>query len=91
MAATLLADYAKPNVETVSTSPPGEPTRDSILAAFARARVPPQPVAQPRQTLPESPSPGRPWFAGPQPQEREELSEAAIDELLASFYVGNIA
>ena len=82
-------DYPTSDEEDPTTEAPpaehvralGEPTRNSILAAFAR--VPPQPAA------PQPPSP-RPWFAGPQPQPREDLSEEAVDELLAGYAVGNL-
>ncbi len=70
-----------------SDDPPPAAGREQILAAFARNRTPPPVAPQPAQP----PSPARPWFApGPQPQEQEDLSEAAIDELLAGFAVGNM-
>ena len=76
MAATLLADYAMPDAEAVSISPLGEPMRDSILAAFARNRVPPQPVPQPRP---------------PQRQaEPEPISEEGWEEIIAGFMAGTV-
>jgi hypothetical protein len=65
-------------------SSPGEPSRESILAAFARNRVPPQPAAP-------QPRPAQPQPRPPQRQaEPEPLSDAAIDELIAGWKAGNL-
>jgi hypothetical protein len=61
-------------------------TRDSILAAFARNRVPPQPVApQPRPAQPQ-----------PRPPERqaerqtEAISQEGWEELIAGYMAGMV-
>jgi len=87
-------DQAKaPEVATAATPPaddrPHVEGRASILAAFARNRVPPEPA--PRPSAPQPPSPDRPWFAGPQPpQPRPELSDQAIDEIVQGWKAGNV-
>jgi hypothetical protein len=81
MAATLLADYAMPDAEAVSRSPLGESTRDSILAAFARNRVPPQPVPQPQPSQPRPPQ---------RQAEREPISEEGWEEIIAGFMAGMV-
>jgi hypothetical protein len=60
------------------------PTRESVLAAFARNRVPPQPVApQPRPAQPQ-----------PRPPERrtepEPISDESWEELIAGFMAGMV-
>src|SRR5712672_2190961 len=78
-----------PEVETVSVSPeepdqmaPSEPTRDSILAAFARNRVPPQPAPQP-QPVPQPRPPQR-------QAEPEPISEEGWEEIIAGFMAGTV-
>jgi hypothetical protein len=68
------------NAGALGIEAPAQPTRDSILAAFARNRVPPEPVAPP-------PVPPRP--TEPEP-ERDEISEAGWDEICSGYYVGNL-
>jgi hypothetical protein len=65
----------------------GSPSRESILAAFARNRVPPQPVApQPRPPEPvPQPRPQR-QAAPAEPQ----MSEEAWEELVAGYVAGNV-
>ena len=55
---------------------PSEPTRDSILAAFARNRVPPQPVPQPRPAVRQA--------------EPEPISEEGWEEIIAGFMAGMV-
>jgi len=81
---------AEPAADDAKT--PGEPSRESILVAFNRK----PPVAglqgqkqehrDREQPKPATPQP-RPQ---PRPQVQTDLSEAAIDELLAGFAVGNL-
>jgi len=69
-----------------------QPTRESILGSFLRNRPQPQPAAPP-PAPPRSPQPQ------PRPPERqaerraepEPLNDAAVDELLAGYAVGNLA
>jgi translation initiation factor IF-3 len=81
--------------------PPAE-ARQSILAAFKRSPAPAQPAPKSQAPRPASPPPRpasppprpveRPWFTGEaQPQPREELSDAAVDELIAGWRAGNLA
>ena len=65
--------------------PPAVEGREAILRAFKRNGAQPQPAPQPQARPAE-----RPWFAGPQPEPREELSEATVEELCAGFAVGNL-
>jgi hypothetical protein len=69
---------AMPDVETVSTCP-GESTRESVLAAFARNRIPPQPAPQPR-----------PPQRRAEPAEPEPISQEGWEELIAGFMAGNV-
>jgi hypothetical protein len=62
-----------------ATTTNAAPTRDSIIAAFARNRVPLQPAApQPRPAQPQ-----------PRPPERqaepERMSEEALDEIVEAY------
>ena len=59
---------------------PSEPTRDSILAAFARNRVPPQPVPQP---VPQPRPPQR-------QAEPEPTSDDGWEEIIAGFMAGTV-
>jgi hypothetical protein len=59
--------------------------RASILRAFNRSSAP-QPVE-----LAAAQEPARPWFAPQAPQPHEELSEAAVDELIAGWRAGNLS
>jgi hypothetical protein len=61
-----------------------EPSRQSILAAFARNRTPPQPAPPPRSAPPPARQAQR--QAAPEP-----LSDAAIDELISGWKAGNLA
>jgi len=78
-----------PAIDPATEAPPvrhvgtPEPSRDSILAAFARNRVAPQPVQQPRPAE-------RPWFApGPEAQPQEaEFSDEAWEEFCVGFRFG---
>ncbi len=71
----------------VDAKPPAEPTRASVLAAFARNRTPPSPQpAPPQPRLPE-----RRVERQAEPKPREELSPEAIDELIAGWRAGNLA
>jgi hypothetical protein len=68
--------------------PEAQPTRTSILAAFARNRTPSSPQPAPPQPRPAE----LPWFAGQQaPKARENLSDEAVDELIAGWRCGNLA
>jgi hypothetical protein len=78
MAAALLRDFGATDA---AAAPPddGKPVvagRESVLAAFARNRTPPQPAApQPRP---------------PERQAEPEITEAAFDEYVAGWVAGNI-
>jgi hypothetical protein len=74
-------------IAVVDAKPPAEPTRESILAAFARTRTPPspQPAASPQPVIPQ-PRPAQ-RQAAPEP----EMGEEAVDELIAGWRVGNLA
>jgi hypothetical protein len=75
-----------PAIDPTTEAPPAphigtpEPTRDSILAAFARNRTPPQSAPQP---VPQ-----------PRPTERQAVPEAISDdgwdELIAGFMAGTV-
>jgi hypothetical protein len=71
---------------------PAAVSREQILAAFNRSRVPPSPQPAPPQPAPPQPRPAeRPWFAGPEAQEREaEFSEEAWEKLISGFVAGNV-
>jgi hypothetical protein len=74
----------------VDAEMPEAPTRASILAAFARDRTPPQPAASPRPAPPQPTPPPRPQRQAA-PAEREEIGEAAYDEIVAGWKAGNLA
>jgi hypothetical protein len=76
----LLDDKAREAAAVPAAPPPVAVGRERVLAAFARNPTPPAPA-----TLQPRPQPR------PQVQtNREPLSEAAIDELLAGYAVGNL-
>ncbi len=64
---------------------PGEPSRESILAAFTRNRVPPQPVAPP-----SAPQPRPPERPVERRAESEPISDEGWEELIAGFMAGMV-
>ena len=87
-----------PEQENSSTVPPAQPdripdgipttayvapTRESVLAAFARNRTPPPPAPQPRPAQPQPRPPER--LAEPEP-----ISDEGWEELIAGFMAGMV-
>jgi hypothetical protein len=83
-----IADPIAPEPAEAVTAAPGQPTRELVLASFMRSRPQPQPAAPQPAHQPQPRPPERPRQVEP---EQERLSEAAIDELLAGYAVGNLA
>jgi hypothetical protein len=79
-----LPDGAPPYV--AAGAPEAQPTRASVLAAFNRNRPPPSPQPAPQPRPPE-----RRMERQAEPKPRENLSEDAVDELIAGWQAGNLA
>src|SRR5262249_5830536 len=85
-AADNIADAAPSPASLPEDDRPAEPTRASILAAFAR-KTPPQPAQQPAP----QPQPRSPERRAERPAEPEPISEAAFDEIVPGWQAGTIS
>jgi hypothetical protein len=72
----------------VDTKPPAEPTRESILAAFARNRTSPQPAA-PQPAAPQ-PRPAVRQVERTPERQAEPVSREGWEELVGGYVAGNV-